>query len=157
MYPESNSHSSAAGAYGATASTSDPRMLEGQILLKAALKLENLAIRLKAGEKVDFREVGEILDYNQKLWIIFVSDAADPAHPMPQEIKNNIASLGVFIFQRTLEVRADPVGEKLQILININRNIAAGLMKQPPGMGRSIPPASPSSGTTEDGKTDSII
>lgn len=153
MPAEHNSYSRAAGAYGSTAATTDPRMLEGQVLLKAAQQLEELAARLKSGEKVDFRETGEVLDYNQKLWTLFVSDAADPAHPLPQEIKNNIASLGVFIFKRTLEIRAEPVAEKFQILININRNIAAGLMKQPAGTG--LPSSAPQKAESN-GATDSI-
>src|SRR4051812_9486629 len=126
---EKNTYSQAASAYGNVEASVDQRALEGQILLKAAEKIEVLQARLKSGERVDFREVGEVLDYNQKLWTLFVSDVAEPAHPMPQEIKNNIASLGMFVFKRTLEVKAETLPDKLQILISINRNIAAGLMK----------------------------
>jgi flagellar protein FlaF len=155
MPAEANPYSRAAGAYGNTASTTDPRMLEGQVLLKAAQKLEDIANRLKNGENVDFRDVGDVLDYNQKLWTLFVSDASDPGHPLPQEIKNNIASLGLFIFKRTVEVRANPEAVKMQILININRNIAAGLMKQPPGMG--VLPSPQQAKPGDSGSTDSII
>jgi flagellar protein FlaF len=153
MPAEPNPYSRAAGAYGNTASTTDPRMLEGQILLKAAMKIEDLQTRMKNGENIDFREIGDVLDYNQKLWTVFVSDAGDPAHPLPQEIKNNIASLGLFIFKRTIEVRANPEPGKLQILININRNIAAGLMKRPPGLTAPLPVQQKDAA----GSTDSII
>lgn len=47
------------------------------------------------------------------------------------ELRNNIANLGVFIFNRTIEILAKPEKEKLDILIEINREIAAGLMAKP--------------------------
>lgn len=129
--PPQNPYGAAADAYGNTASSVNPRALEGQILLKAAFKLEDLAKRLKAGEKVGYVEVGDILEYNKKLWQLFISDTMNPDHPLPVEIKSNIATLGVFVLKRTLEVLIDTKPEKLGALIEINRNIAAGLMKQP--------------------------
>jgi flagellar protein FlaF len=147
-----HSHTQAASAYGAAAASVDQRALEGQILLKAAQKLEDLASRLKGGEQVDFREVGEILDYNQKLWTLFAADAADPGHSLPQEIKNNIASLAIFVFKRTLDVRADTKAEKLSILITINRNIAAGLMKK-----AAVPAPAAAPETRERAVTDSVV
>ena len=50
-----------------------------------------------------------------------------PENPLPLEIKNNIANLGIFIFQRSIEMEFEPKPEKLAILVTINRNIAAGL------------------------------
>jgi flagellar protein FlaF len=130
-------------------------MLEGQVLLKSAQKLEDIASRLRRGESVSPSEIGETLDYNQKLWTIFATDVSEPSHPMPQEIKNNIASLGLYVFKRTHEVRLNPDAQKMQILISINRNIAAGLMKQPPGMG--VPSSAPQTRTDGGDPTDSFI
>ncbi len=67
------------------------------------------------------------LVYNRKLWTILVTSATKSENPLPEAIKNNIANLAVFIFQRTIEVEAEPQPEKLNILVTINRNIAAGL------------------------------
>jgi flagellar protein FlaF len=139
------SHSRAAGAYGSAAASTDQRALEGQVLLKSAQKLEDLMNRLKSGEKVDVREVGDVLDHNQKLWILLSTDATEPSSPLSLEIKNNIATLAAYIFTRTLDIRADARPEKLQILITINRNIASGLMKK--NAAASPPPAG--SGRTE--------
>lgn len=136
-----NPYGAAVNAYGATATANDPRALEGKILLKAASKLEDLATRLRAGENVRVVERGEILEYNQKLWQVFVSDTMNPDHPLPQEIKNNIATLALFIFKRTLELLADTNPDKIQALIDINRNIAAGVLKKPAG---AKPDAQPS-------------
>jgi len=129
MSDKKNPYGNATQAYGQTAAIGDQRAMEGRVLLKAASKLEELSRRLQAGETPTVAETGETLEYNQKLWQLFVSDARNEDHPLPQEIKNNIASLALFMFKRTLEVMADPKAEKLQAMIEINRNIAAGLMK----------------------------
>ena len=125
-----NPYGSAADAYGNTAASTDPRALEGQVLLKAAAKLESLAQRLEKGEKVPLEDISDAVDYNRKLWTVFASDAANPAHPLPQEIKNNIATLAVFMFKRSMEVLIDTKPEKLKAMIDIDRNIASGLLTQ---------------------------
>src|SRR6218665_1188757 len=130
--PNKNPYGQASDAYGNMPAKGDPRSLEGKILLKSARQLEDLAKRLAAGEKPTLEEVDFPLEYNRKLWMVFVNDTMNDSHPLPQEIKNNIASLGVFVFKRTLDVLADTTPEKLQVLIEINRNIATGLMKQKP-------------------------
>lgn len=127
-----NPYLTASDAYGATAAATDQRSLEGKILMKAALKLEDLANRLKDGGKVPLAEISETMEYNQKLWTVFVAETMNAEHPLPQEVKNNIASLGLFVFKRTKDFLIDAQPEKIRALIDINRNIAAGLMKQQP-------------------------
>ena len=128
--PNQNPYSRAAGAYGTMATATDQRTLEGTILLQAAQKLEDLANRLQAGEKFSLEEISNTLKHNQKLWQLFVSDMNNPDHPLPQEIKNNVASLAFFVFKRTQEIFIETQPEKFQALININRSLAAGLMKK---------------------------
>ena len=126
-----NPYTQAADAYGNTAkaTTVNQRALEGQILLKAAQKLETLQKRLASGEVIPVMDVEDVLSYNRKLWTIFSSEAVNDENELPQDIKNNIASLSVFIFKRTVDLQADPTPDKLDALIDINRNIASGLMK----------------------------
>ena len=114
----------AAEAYGAIAKqTGTPRELEASLLVKAASMLQS------ARENCEDRSsaLGEALTYNQRLWTVFASAVADPDSPLPKEIRNNIASLSVFIFNQTLEAHAKPAPDKLSALININREVAAGL------------------------------
>jgi flagellar protein FlaF len=127
--PASNPYSQASDAYSNTAVVTDQRALEARALVKAAAKLEQLADRLAAGETLSRDEIGETLEYNQKLWTIFVSETVNDEHPLPQEIKNNLASLGMFVFKRTLDILADTKPEKIRALIEINRNLASGLFK----------------------------
>ena len=48
---------------------------------------------------------------------------------MPFEIRNNLLNLSRFIDKHTLQCLSDEDGLGLDILIDINRNIAAGLME----------------------------
>lgn len=150
--PHNNPYTKAADAYSTTAAETDQRALEGRILLKAAQKLEDLARRLQAEGTVSRDDIGEALNYNQKLWQLFVEDMMKPEHPLPQEIKNNVASLALFVFKRTHEILIDTKPEKFQALVNINRNIASGLMKKP----AQAAAASPAQHAAETMPTDSL-
>jgi flagellar protein FlaF len=115
-----------AAAYASTAkvtATASPRELEASLLLKAAAKIQSVKDQWpqKAGD------LGAALAYNRKLWTILSTSATRPENPLPLPIKNNIANLGLFIFQRTIDIEIEPAPEKLGILVSINSNIAAGL------------------------------
>ena len=66
--------------------------------------------------------------YNRKLWTIFASSVAEAGHPLPREIRQNVANLGLFVMNHTVSVMTDPRPEKLGSLIRINRELAAGLL-----------------------------
>jgi len=115
-----------AQAYASTAkvtSTANPRDLEASLLLKAAARLQTV----KDGWPVKSDDLLHALTYNRKLWTVLATAVTRPENPLPLEIKNNIANLGIFIFQRSIEMEFEPKPEKLAILVTINRNIAAGL------------------------------
>jgi flagellar protein FlaF len=114
----------AAQAYAAVArQTASPRDLEADLLLKAASRLQ--AIR-DAWEQ-SRPQLDEALLYNRKLWSIFLSSATSPENPLPAEIRQNVANLGLFVMNQTIAMMADPHPEQLAPLININRELAAGL------------------------------
>ena len=113
-----------ASAYSKVAQVSQsPRELEAAILMKAAARLQ--AIRDDwAGRKGD---LDEALTYNRKLWTILVTSATEASNPLPHAIKQNVANLGLFVFNQTVSVMTNPAPERLASLITINREIAAGL------------------------------
>jgi flagellar biosynthesis regulator FlaF len=77
--------------------------------------------------------------YNRKLWTVFVAAVTDSAHQMPVQLRENIANVGVFVFLRTAELQQQPEANAMTALIDINRNIAAGLR----GYGLSVRHARP--------------
>ncbi len=140
-----NPYAAAAGAYATHAQTHTPdqRELEARVLLKAAQKIQDLRDNWDSITPV---QLDDILRYNRQIWLMFVDTAVEDDSPeRPIELRNNIANLGVFIFKRTLEILSEPKKEKLSILIEINREIAAGLMSGPR---KTAAPPPTGSGTT---------
>jgi flagellar protein FlaF len=68
--------------------------------------------------------------FNRKLWSILVTSATSPENPLPANLRQNVANLGIFVFKQTLAILADPKPQNLGSLININRELAAGLMSR---------------------------
>jgi len=115
-----------AKAYGAVAKkTANPRELEASLLLNAAARLQTVR---DGWEKRQASELEAALLYNRKLWSIFVSSVTNPENPLPAAIRQNVANIGLFVLKHTLMVLANPKPENLHSLININRELAAGLM-----------------------------
>jgi len=115
----------AAQAYGKVAKeTSSPRELEANLLLKAAARLQSVrdAWDQKNGE------LDDALRYNRKLWSIFLVSVTREDSPLPAMIRQNVANLGLFVMNQTVALTAEPRREKLGTLININRELAAGLL-----------------------------
>jgi flagellar protein FlaF len=100
-----------------------PRDIEAQALLKAARQLQDVMV---AGDAYD-AAMNEALIFNRKLWSIFVSDALRDENPEAIEIRQNIANIGIFVLTQCATLMMQPQIDKLQSLIDINRNIAAGL------------------------------
>jgi flagellar protein FlaF len=114
----------AASAYSKVAqATQSPRELEAHILLKAATRFQGIK------DDWDKRqgELDEALTYNRKIWTVLVSSVTRPDNPLPKPIRQNVANLGLFIFNHTLSLMSQPAPERLTVLININRELAAGL------------------------------
>jgi flagellar protein FlaF len=55
----------------------------------------------------------------------------EESNPLPDQIKENLLNLSVFIDKRTFEIMIGHEKPKLDILIDININIAAGLRGSP--------------------------
>ena len=63
----------------------------------------------------------------RKLWSIFVGEAIDDKNPESIEIRQNIANIGIFVMTQSAALAIKPEVERMQALIDINRNIATGL------------------------------
>ena len=116
---------SAAQAYGAVAKQiANPRELEADLLLKAAARLQAV---LDAWDRKK-PELNAALFYNRKLWSIFLTSVTSAEHPLPVAIRQNVANLGLFVMNQTVSIMNNPRREPLGSLININRELAAGLL-----------------------------
>lgn len=101
------------------------RSLEASVLTKAAQRLR--AVRENWEQQDRDALLEEVLRYNQRIWTLFQAELQSADNALPLEIKRNLLNLSSFVDKRTFEVMAYPAAEKLDVLININLNIAAGL------------------------------
>ncbi len=116
---------SAAQAYGAVAKQIvNPRELEADLLLQAASRLQTIY----DGWERSAPGLGDALLYNRKLWSIFLTSVMSSDHPLPTAIRQNVANLGLFVMNQTVTMMSNPKRENLSSLININRELAAGLL-----------------------------
>jgi flagellar biosynthesis activator protein FlaF len=103
--------------------TSSPRSIEAQALMKAARQLQDVRENWVGPDA----RMHDALLFNRRLWAIFLSAVESNDNPQPLEIRQNIANISVFVLKQTLEMQTNPEPQKLISLIEINRNIAAGL------------------------------
>ena len=116
--------SAAAQAYARIANTTtSPRDIEAQALLMAANKLQAVMTNADA----TFQQTSEALMFNRKLWSIFLSEAQRDENPQPLDVRQNIANISIFVLSHTAALQISPQRDHFKPLIEINRNIAAGL------------------------------
>lgn len=99
-----------------------PREVEAMAFTKAAVLLEEA--KQKTGS---IEEYSKALRFNHLLWTIIQADLTEPENQLPNEIKANIMSLSIFVDKQTTKAMRSSNAADLDVLININRNLAAGL------------------------------
>ena len=105
------------------------RELEASVLTRAGLMLKQVQDNWYASDRDE--QLTQAIKFNQKVWSFFQAELSDPENPLPKKLKEDILSLSIFIDKRLFEILALPDPEKLNIVIDINFNIAAGLRSRP--------------------------
>jgi len=106
--------------------TVSPRDLEANLLSRSAANLQRA--RDAWGDRDEFRAA---LRFNRRLWNVLLTSVTREDNPLPAAIRQNVANLGLFILNHTIKLEANPQAQKLDVLININRELAAGLRTLP--------------------------
>jgi flagellar protein FlaF len=101
------------------------REIEASVLERGAIRLRRCQENWK-GIKFD-KDLDEALRFNQRVWDIFHSDWQSPRSTLPADIRRDLISLSIFVRKKTLDIMAYPEARKLDILIQINENLAKGL------------------------------
>ena len=109
--------------------TRSGREIEAAVLTKAAMKLKACQEDWDAPDRDN--RLDEALKYNQRIWSIFQSELSRENHELPKKLRLDILRLAAFIDRRIFETMAFPEPDKLNIVININNNLAAGLRGSP--------------------------
>ncbi len=105
------------------------RELEASVLTRAGLMLKQ--VQENWNEPDRDAKLLESIKFNQKIWSFFQAELSDPENPLPKNLRQDILNLSLFVDKRLFEVLAHPDKEKLDIIIDIDFNIAAGLRTTP--------------------------
>jgi flagellar protein FlaF len=85
----------------------------------------------KAQDDDDVEAMITAVRLNWRLWTIFQADLLDPECPLPEDIRNNVLTLANFVDHHTVAFLGSPRKSMLDTLININRQLSAGLYAEP--------------------------
>ena len=119
-------HSNPLGAYEkVNKMTMSGRDLEATVLSKAADKLKQCQQNWDASDREQALE--EALSYNQRIWSVFQGELSREDNPLPKDLRRDILRLSAFVDRRIFDIIASPSPERLNMVIRINENIAAGL------------------------------
>ena len=111
--------------------TVSPRLLEANLLSRSAAQLQR--IRDDWDNQAD--GLPAALHFNRKLWRVFLSSVTSEDSRLPKELRENVANLGLFVMKHTIATQTRPEARKLDVLININRELAAGLRASAEALG----------------------
>ena len=103
--------------------TVNPRDLEANLLSRSAADLQ----RIRENWDASRDQLRHALTFNRRLWNVFLNSATSNDNPLPQALRQNVANLGIFVMKHTIKTEAKPEAQKLDVLIRINRELAAGL------------------------------
>jgi len=97
--------------------------LESRAFICAASALN----RIKEHWEEEKKNLPDALEKNKLLWTVIASAMKEDDCPQPMAVRHNILQLSAFVFKRILDLLGEPRPEGLDVLININMNIARGL------------------------------
>ncbi|KAF0223967.1 MAG: hypothetical protein FD176_1565 [Rhodospirillaceae bacterium] len=112
--------------YNSVPQPGNPRQTEAWALTEAARRM---SLAQKEGASSDDLLVAVRL--NWRLWTIFQAELSGEESALPDQMRLDMLSLCNFIDRRSVDIIAEPLPAKLDVLININRQIAAGLFSTP--------------------------
>lgn len=100
----------------------NPARTEAWALLEAARELHQ-------SKEAPLDQRRAALRRNWRLWTIFQANLVDAENKLPAPIRANLLGLANFIDRHTAGLLADGDPAKIDVLVNINRQISEGLLE----------------------------
>ena len=126
-------------------STGNPAQNEAWALIEVARRMASVIQHGDLAKKIDKDKLREAMRLNLRLWTVIQAEQSFGENLLPDPIRQNILNLCRFVDKHTIACIPDPTPEKIIILIDINRNIASGLLGSPDD--EAVPDQSKSSAT----------
>ena len=147
---EGRERPAAQGGYQQAPRAGSPTYTEAWALVEAARRM---AAAIQGGpveETETKRRIRDTLRLNWRLWTIFQSELTTSPGQVPEEIRMNMLNLCQFVDKHTIDAIADTTPEKVAVLIDMNRNIASGLLESlQEGNQAAVPEVPQAAATTE--------
>lgn len=124
--------------YGGVPQGGMPEYTEAWALIEAARRMAEAT--MAEDSKTAMREA---LRLNWRLWTIFQAELTAGTSNVPEDIRISMLTLCKYIDQHTVDAIPFPTEEKIRVLVEINRNIANGLLN---GLNKAIEEAEKEAG-----------
>jgi flagellar protein FlaF len=108
-----------------------PRKTEGWALIEAAKRMAAAVVEGPVEDKAAKDKRKAALRLNWKLWTIFQAELILENPEMDQEIRLNMLTLCKFVDKHTVGALLEPTDSAISTLMDLNRNIALGLLNMP--------------------------
>ena len=109
--------------------TMSGREIEAAVLTKAACKLKECQQNWDSEDRE--QKLNDALKYNQLIWSIFQGELKKDDNPLDKELRANLLQLSALVDRQIFDTMGEPSPDKLNLVIDINNNIAAGLRQSP--------------------------
>ena len=106
----------------------NPSYNEAWSLIESARRIAGVVQYGDFTEAGDRRKIRDAIRLNLRIWTIIQAEQTAGDNQLPEPIRQNILTLCKFIDKHSVDAMVEPTAEKAVVLININRNIAAGLL-----------------------------
>ena len=144
-----NPYQNADSGYARAPQPGMPTYTEAWALIESARRMAVATDYADQDNLKDRNKVRDALRLNWRLWTIFQSELTlESNDQMPDEVRTNMLTLCKYVDKHTVEALKDPVPEKIQTLVEINRNIASGLLQSLEEGGGETQAAQPAEGDT---------
>ncbi|MBT3358875.1 MAG: hypothetical protein HN403_04520 [Rhodospirillales bacterium] len=110
--------------YGTVPQGGMPQYTEAWALVEAARRMAEAT--LAKDSKTAMRDA---LRLNWRLWTIFQAELTAGTSNVSEEVRMNMLTLCKYIDQHTVDAIPFPTEEKIAVLVEINRNIANGMLE----------------------------
>jgi len=119
--------------YSSVPSAGSPSHSEAWALTEAARRiataLEKVAAADDLAQPAARRDLRDAIRLNWRLWTIFQAELTLETNPVPFDLRQNMLTLCQFVDNHTIICMSELNPEQIKTLIDINRNIAQGLLE----------------------------
>ncbi|NQV45469.1 MAG: hypothetical protein HQ501_11220 [Rhodospirillales bacterium] len=125
-----NAYAGSDATYARAPKPGIPTYTEAWALIEAARRMATASDHANRDDIKDRNKLRDAIRLNWRLWTIFQAEmSTDDNNSVPDEIQVNMLTLCKFVDHHTVDTLTDLSPEKIGTLIEINRNIAAGLLE----------------------------